>query len=465
MSTEQVVRKEFFQKTKLNKIRRMCLSVSGNVVTTEWGFIDSDKVQSTTETCSGLFYPGHASYKTPEEHAMVVFDRWCKQFIVTGNKEKLEDADSSDPTIDLILFPLSREFRAPKAISKKPCVDKDDPEKCHVPNKKMQALIDNCRIIAEKKYNGLRGLIVKSAGQWHVYTIAIKLADEQYPWLKEWFEKYADNFVPEDTIIDVEIVANDATTIEEYETIKSMKPNTSRERAAEILDKWIKKDQNNSVGAVLHNLIMWGGVNMLKAPYVERMEALRGLVGQALKGSNGEGGQQGGSLEFVKIRLPWMSENFYEAVGLMTKEKWEGLVLYDKFASSEYSMNAQFYRPEGCWKWKNLEDDDFIVVGTNEGGGKNCGKASSFKLAQYDKKGNLVDCGSVFSGITNEMIEDGLDLYIGKVVRVSYPSRYGKGTKKGLPTIMHGRIDSLTFVRDEKKPEECVYDPDGEGDC
>jgi ATP-dependent DNA ligase len=141
------------------------------------------------------------------------------------------------------------------------------------------------------------------------------------------------------------------------------------------------------------------------------------------------------------------------------KEKWEGFILRKRAGKIVYTMNGKAKRT-GSWKWKYEETDDFIVVDAEYGKGKHDKYFARFKLAQYDKNGELIDCG--YCGPGTLKITELEEIYKNRkavggvykikpymVIEVAYRVRTKDG-KLEFPVFQR--------IRDDKKDEECVYD-------
>ena len=79
------------------------------------------------------------------------------------------------------------------------------------------------------------------------------------------------------------------------------------------------------------------------------------------------------------------------------------------------------------------------------------GWKTAIKIGAYDKNGNMIDLGTVSSGLTDFLKEDFSehpDKYLNKVVEIG-------GMNLEDDAIRHGRL--LRF-RDDKMPEECLYE-------
>lgn len=460
------MRRVLFQKVKTGKIRKIEISLDGDEIKTTWGFSDSNLTpQETTDIVKEVYYPGHLSYKTSEDQAKIEFTRKYDRLIKEGNKITIEEAQKSDPSLDIVLYPLSTSFRPSKPISKKPCLDADDPVKCNIPNRIIQKLIDNGRLLCQKKYNGIRALLVKADGEFHLYTGTSKDSTANFDWLIQYFNNYAKDYIPDESMLDMELIVGNGASISEFETLKSMKPNTLPVTANQIALKYLQKNEDKTLSAAIFDVVFWGSGNTLKLPYFERMEMAIAVVCHA---ENNKMNQPTPiTLNDVKIdpnkiktEFPWTSKDLDEAMRHVNLYGWEGLVLRDRLAISEYSMSSKWFRPVGTYKWKSTKTGDFIITGTREGSGANSNTASSFELSQYDKHpdqgGVLINCGHVGSGINDAMIESGLENFIGSVAEVKFFARF-VDTAKGIPSL---QFPVYIGIRDDKIPSDCLLDED-----
>lgn len=132
-------------------------------------------------------------------------------------------------------------------------------------------------------------------------------------------------------------------------------------------------------------------------------------------------------------------------------EKWEGLVLYDHDAATEFRLDGATEdppRPDGAWKWKPIFEDDFIVRKFEFGTGKNADRAGKLFLSQIDPATGIeVACGEVADLGTREEKLALARMTYPFVVQVEFESR----TPKGACRIAH-----LIRVRDDKEIAACV---------
>ncbi len=158
--------------------------------------------------------------------------------------------------------------------------------------------------------------------------------------------------------------------------------------------------------------------------------------------------------------LTELESEFHVNKELATRQRWEGMVVYDAFAGTRFELHGKLAtppRPVGAWKWRPLKEDDFIaydfVLATR---GRNIGRVKDFKLAQVDREtGKLIDCGKLSLGLSFEQRLEFTDKNkYPLVLEVAFESRfYPQGTLK------NGRIRR---IRDDKAPEECLFPTDAE---
>lgn len=72
------------------------------------------------------------------------------------------------------------------------------------------------------------------------------------------------------------------------------------------------------------------------------------------------------SLQSLKLRylsvVPVLTSTLVEAQERVHHEGWEGLVLYDSDFVNVFRLDGKDpHRPSGCYKWKPIREDDFIV--------------------------------------------------------------------------------------------------------
>lgn len=145
--------------------------------------------------------------------------------------------------------------------------------------------------------------------------------------------------------------------------------------------------------------------------------------------------------------VPVLRSTFDEAKNLVIEKGWEGLVLYDRDYQLTYRTDGKSpKRPEGCYKWKPIWEDDFVVRLRLRRPESNVLK--ELVLRQIDPTtGKEFICGKLGS-FTNQMRQNLTKLELPFVVQAAFEARYPKS----------GKIRNARFmrVRDDKPLEQCI---------
>ncbi len=198
--------------------------------------------------------------------------------------------------------------------------------------------------------------------------------------------------------------------------------------------------ESSPVRMVLFNVIVHKGKMVVHFPYEDRLDILRNLLAK----------HSPERVDLVEV-LP---EPFAAAKRRSVASKWEGLVLYDAKASTEYRLDgksAQVPRPLGCWKWKDYLEGDFVAIGWIPSTAKShSGAVKNFKLWQYSPEtGELQYWGKCGTGISREdRFRYANDAW--KVFEIKFERRTPNSRLIGAHILRE---------RDDKKPEECIAPP------
>ena len=152
------------------------------------------------------------------------------------------------------------------------------------------------------------------------------------------------------------------------------------------------------------------------------------------------------SLRYVFI-AQGLDTRFDSAKKLVVEQGWEGLVLYDTAYVLTYRLDGKEpKRPDGCYKWKPILEDDFIV---REVILRPNGKAAKeLVLSQIEPGTNVeFECGKL-SSFTEEMRRELISTGVPFVVQARFDMRFPKS----------GKIRNARFmrIREDKKVRECV---------
>lgn len=154
------------------------------------------------------------------------------------------------------------------------------------------------------------------------------------------------------------------------------------------------------------------------------------------------------SFEFI-FPAPIIRASFAEAKKLAVQHGWEGLVLYDKEYRLTYRLDGKApARPKGCYKWKPILEDDFIVRSWRPSP-NDPGKLKDLVLSQIDPAtGEEFECGKLgsFDKQTREFLTNGIQYPF--VVQVAFEMRFPKT----------GKIRNARFlrVRADKPIKQCI---------
>src|SRR5262249_32543669 len=145
--------------------------------------------------------------------------------------------------------------------------------------------------------------------------------------------------------------------------------------------------------------------------------------------------------------VPELMCSFEQAKEMVVREGWEGLVLYHKNFVNTFRLDGgEPKRPDGCYKWKPIQEGDFIAKYwiPNK---KDPNRLKEIALFQINKKtGKEFPCYKLGS-FKAKMREELRNKKYPFVVEVKYEMRFASG-----------KIRNARFVRlrPDKKPSECV---------
>lgn len=281
------------------------------------------------------------------------------------------------------------------------------------------------RLIITRKRDGHRHLIAKTPGRIRIYTRGIHDVTERFPQIA----KAAEEIPAKHALFDGEIIVvdNDRDDIDELQRITA-----GTGRAAALLD-------SDSARVQLHlfDVLSLEKKDFAAEAYIHRFRWIRTLCEYV----------ESESLEAVE----WVRTSFDKAARLARRQHWEGLVLWDATKPTRYRLDGRSDlppRPNGIWKWKPIQEDDFLVRVFSYGTRRNANRMGKLHLLQIDPEtGEEIPCGAVGTGFTDaerEYFAHKAEYPL--VVQVRYMDRHKSG-KLRQPVFMRLRAD--------KKPEEC----------
>jgi DNA ligase-1 len=408
----------------MKKIRLEAVTSSGKIkfleliadrvhLITRWGLVGSDKIQETKEKCEAKNV-GKKNFISAEAQAILRLERKIKKKMDEGY-----DVPGAVHLVDKFpnLSALQKHFAPCKPIAKSP---KD-------------AL--SGKYLADRKYNGVNLIITKDKnGFGHIYTRRIDDITNNLENLPE-FKKLIER-IPRKSMLLIELIYVNDNRVEEPEHLRAL-INKRRSKEA-VHDRYHKINKNGKIKLMVFDVMFWNGKNMCDEPFLKRRGVLDSMM---------------------SFNVP-VAIKFTQKMIDLQKGKWEGFVLRKPDGKIVYTMNGKAKR-FGSWKWKYEITEDFIVVDAEYGRGKHDGYFARFKLAQYNKNGDLVDCG--YCGPGNLKVNELKEIHATRkalggiytvkpymVIEVLFRARASGGVKLEFPVFKR--------IRDDKKPTECIYD-------
>ena len=177
--------------------------------------------------------------------------------------------------------------------------------------------------------------------------------------------------------------------------------------------------------------LLYAGGRRIRIPFIETLEALQRICRDL------------GSPLIQPPEVLRMS--FDDAKKLVVARGWEGLVLYAADFRYEFRLDGKNpKRPWGCWKWKPVNEDDFIV---RDRVFNPDGTLKELVLSQIAPDGREFYCGRL--GAFDKATRAKLGAMPAPfVVQAEFDERYKKTGKLRVPRFVR--------VRDDKPVDQCV---------
>lgn len=321
----------------------------------------------------------------------------------------------------ICLHPLDPKFVGPKPLEW-------DPPRA---DREFRKLESEGNLIIQRKRDGHCVYVAvtgKRRKRIEIYSRGIGNLTKKFPSL---VKELRSMHIPTDTLLAGELVVS-VKGVDSNATINSF----TKSDDARSLET---QKEYEPVRLALFNIIVLGGESVIGAPYGERLEML-----QKLSASH-----EPKQVDVVEL----LNMSFDDAIALSKKNGWEGLVLYDRLAPSEYRVDGKTDQPlrlKGCWKRKEYLSDDFAVISFNlSTSGSNKGLVEDVNLAQRDRKtGEWVNFGK-FGYLTAKEREEWRNPSL-------YPFVIELGYERTTPNNkLIGKYRIRNRNPEDKKAEEC----------
>ena len=252
----------------------------------------------------------------------------------------------------------------------------------------VKELGDRAEWLVEWKWDGIRGQLIRRAGEVHLWTRGEELVTERFPEVCN-----AARALPEGVVLDGELLAFDHARAEPL-PFSVMQRRTGRTK---LSDKILREAP---VAFVAFDLLEKEGIDWRLRPLAERRAALEGLVLD-----------ENGAPRDRSLRVsPTVKELDWTALAALREEsrarRVEGFML--KRLTSPYGTG----RHKGdWWKWKILPFTvDAVLIQAQSGSGRRASLFTDYTFGVWED-GVLLPFAKAYSGLDNEEINE-LDKWI-----------------------------------------------------
>jgi ATP-dependent DNA ligase len=277
----------------------------------------------------------------------------------------------------------------------------------------------------QRKRDGMRHLIVCGAdGMLRAYSSGkADVTDHLRPLLDELEGK-----LPRRSILDAELTV----TLDDYDESDGFREVSTIARSNS--DRAVRQiaavqKAGHTVQLIVFDMLYWDGKEVWREQYSKRWMRLEFLRKNKLV-----------------VRMPFLTtpENESptpdEAIALVKKRKWEGLVVWDLSKATMVRMNGSPDRTN-CWKVKAVAEEDVIATGYKLGKGRNASVVGKLQIAV--RKGNqLVPMGKCGTGMNDKDREAALSWKYPCVIQIEYDKKSAKGFR--FPIFIRKRDDKTT---------------------
>ena len=446
-------RRQFQQlQTRASKPGFWAIEVKGNTITTWWGRLNSDKIQTATDIMQGVNV-GKANEKTPAQYALERAREMARKKSEYEGYREFISTQTGGAFLDPII---------------EGAVDFDDLAPTlsfYKPDNTMGSRIEQMARAGmawyTRKRNGMAKILCcNRKGELNIYSRRMLRQhddeigsdftwDDRFPHIIHAIEK----FVPPCSILLGEMV------VESEVRFKGEKPkelfDVAQSYIKSLTPKAVKDMEDSGLWPFFScwDVAFWEGQPIVKDRMMKERVRYIDMIEDKAASPHYE----------ALVRMPFESPE--EAVAYAKENGWEGFVVIDPeapgYGDKAFNFSGKPYRPgTACAKLKPTYEDDFVAIWDPDKGygerstkGSRAGGIKSVGLYQYDSKGELIFICNVNSGLTKEMLASLPNETWPQVWKVEYKGR--RYISDGDDT---NALDFPAFVavRDDKRPGECI---------
>jgi len=325
----------------------------GVVVTRQWGMLNGKMIETSEVLDDRKGRPGPE--RAQARFAKLVQDRIDNGWVPDRHKVR-KATEMNDADFDFSSLPDS--FAPQKPVQTLPRLD-----------------VVGGEFLFQRKRDGQRHYVLVTADRKvRIYSRKMEEKTQHMPKLRYAIEQLD---LPRCTVLDGELIVDRKGQDDFRATGQICRAGTGRAVLAE---------KDLPVRFMPFDLLFWREKSVHQEAYRHRWDILEDVIDPYFSDE--------------MIALPQTFRRFENAKAMALKEKWEGLVIWDLNAPNSLRMNGKHVRA-GCYKWKPIQEDDFVATGWKPGNGRLATTMGKLVIAQY-VKGKLVEIGRVGSGFDDE---------------------------------------------------------------
>jgi len=429
------------------------------IVVTRWGMLDG-AIQETRDRPGSCGVEGHADYQTADHYALFCMARDIRRKKEHGYVEFCDGRPMCKvaTVVDLDL-PLPKNLTFYKPQTK-------------ISDGKLTKLEKSRKAIWTLKRDGMMHVAVGIRGDWEIYTRRMDKATERFPHIVKSLNMLD---APGKSVLLGEIVLLGDKGVDRFLDLSSIcRSDPPLALAYQGMGTFPKGHENKKplgkTAFYVFDVAFLGGDDLARYSTVrDRLSILRELFSKLdprLRLNTGLSLDAKVHLAESRRREAMLRKhhvgpvkifktNSLEDIDLAKRIGAEGFVVLSAdavYGRKAYSFDGDAKRPDGIWKRKPKYEEEFIVVGTYEGTGKNSGKLGGFYIEQvHPKTGKRIKCGKCGGGLSDaQRVEYYGDDAVGWTIKVEFDSR--QPPKNGVHAVRFPVFKG----RSDKKPEECV---------